>query len=91
MRHACLRCNVACGFHAGTPSLLRRTCAEAVAAGVRIGAQVSYPDRDGFGRRFMEIETADLIAGVLFQIGALTAIARSVGGTVDYVKPHGAL
>ncbi|MFZ2510222.1 MAG: 5-oxoprolinase subunit PxpA [Gordonia sp. (in: high G+C Gram-positive bacteria)] len=83
--------NVACGFHAGTPALLRQTCEQAVAAGVRIGAQVSYPDRDGFGRRFMEIETSDLIANVLFQIGALTAIARSVGGTVDYVKPHGAL
>ncbi|UQE74647.1 MULTISPECIES: LamB/YcsF family protein [unclassified Gordonia (in: high G+C Gram-positive bacteria)] len=83
--------NVACGFHAGTPSLLRRTCAEAVAAGVRIGAQVSYPDRDGFGRRFMEIEPDDLVADVLFQIGALSEIARSVGGTVDYVKPHGAL
>lgn len=83
--------NVACGFHAGTPTLLRRTCAAAVDAGVRIGAQVSYPDRDGFGRRFMEIETEDLIADVLFQIGALVSIASSVGGTVDYVKPHGAL
>lgn len=83
--------NVACGFHAGTPVQLRRTCGLAVAAGVRIGAQVSYPDRDGFGRRFMEMEPDDLIADVLFQIGALTSIARSVGGTVDYVKPHGAL
>ncbi len=83
--------NVACGFHAGTPTLLRSTCAAAVAAGVRIGAQVSYPDRDGFGRRFMAIEPDDLIADVIFQIGALTAIAQSVGGTVDYVKPHGAL
>ncbi|GAA3951007.1 5-oxoprolinase subunit PxpA [Gordonia caeni] len=83
--------NVACGFHAGTPLLLRRTCEQAVAAGVRIGAQVSYPDREGFGRRFMEVEPDDLIADVLFQIGALSAIARSVGGTVDYVKPHGAL
>lgn len=83
--------NVACGFHAGTPTILRRTCEEAVAAGVRIGAQVSYPDRDGFGRRFMDVDPDDLIADVLFQIGALTSIARSVGGSVDYVKPHGAL
>lgn len=83
--------NVACGFHAGTPIELRRTCELAVASDVRIGAQVSYPDWDGFGRRFMEIESDQLIADVLFQIGALTAIARSVGGTVDYVKPHGAL
>ena len=83
--------NVACGFHAGTPIELRRTCELAVAADVRIGAQVSYPDWDGFGRRFMDIDPDQLIADVLFQIGALTAIARSVGGTVDYVKPHGAL
>ncbi|MCK0438615.1 LamB/YcsF family protein [Gordonia alkaliphila] len=83
--------NVACGFHAGTPIELRRTCELAVAADVRIGAQVSYPDWDGFGRRFMDIDSDQLIADVLFQIGALTAIARSVGGTVDYVKPHGAL
>ncbi|GAA4744717.1 5-oxoprolinase subunit PxpA [Gordonia alkaliphila] len=83
--------NVACGFHAGTPIELRRTCELAVAADVRIGAQVSYPDWDGFGRRFMDIDSDQLMADVLFQIGALTAIARSVGGTVDYVKPHGAL
>ncbi|MFT3716800.1 MAG: 5-oxoprolinase subunit PxpA [Gordonia sp. (in: high G+C Gram-positive bacteria)] len=83
--------NVACGFHAGTPTLMRTTCAQAVAAGVRIGAQVSYPDRENFGRTFMEMRTDDLIADVLFQIGALGAIARSVGGSVDYVKPHGAL
>lgn len=83
--------NVACGFHAGTPIELRRTCELAVASDVRIGAQVSYPDWDGFGRRFMDIDSDQLIADVLFQIGALTAIARSVGGTVDYVKPHGAL
>ena len=83
--------NVACGFHAGTPTILRVTCEQAVEAGVRICAQVSYQDREGFGRRFMEVPTDDLIADVLFQIGALSAIARSVGGTVDYVKPHGAL
>ncbi|AZZ79768.1 LamB/YcsF family protein [Gordonia alkanivorans] len=83
--------NVACGFHAGTPADLLATCRAAVAAGVRIGAQVSYPDRAGFGRRFMEMSTPDLIADLVYQIGALDALARSVGGTVTYVKPHGAL
>ena len=83
--------NVACGFHAGDPGTLRATCEAAVAAGVVIGAQVSYPDLAGFGRRFMDIAAADLTAGVLYQIGALDGLARSVGGKVAYVKPHGAL
>lgn len=83
--------NVACGFHAGDPAGLRRTCAAAVAAGVRIGAQVSYPDRVGFGRRFVDAAPDDLTADVIYQIGALDGIARSVGGRVEYVKPHGAL
>lgn len=83
--------NIACGFHAGTPTILRDTCAMAVDSGVRIGAQVSYPDRSGFGRRFMDVTSEDLIADVLYQVGALRALAESVGGTVEYVKPHGAL
>ncbi|WP_168700157.1 LamB/YcsF family protein [Gordonia paraffinivorans] len=83
--------NVACGFHAGTPAELLATCRAAVEKGVRIGAQVSYPDRAGFGRRFMEMTSHDLIADLVYQIGALEAIAKSVGGTVSYVKPHGAL
>ncbi len=83
--------NVACGYHAGDPAGLRRTCTDAVAAGVRIGAQVSYPDRVGFGRRFVDVTADDLTADVIYQIGALDGIARSVGGRVEYVKPHGAL
>lgn len=83
--------NVACGFHAGDPSTLRATCARAVDRGVRIGAQVGYADLRGFGRRFIEVPPADLTADVIYQIGALQAIARSVGGEVSYVKPHGAL
>ncbi|MEC4614989.1 LamB/YcsF family protein [Tsukamurella tyrosinosolvens] len=83
--------NVACGFHAGDPTTLRQTCAAAVAAGVAIGAQVGYADLRGFGRRSMDVPAADLTADVIYQIGALQAVARSVGGTVDYVKPHGAL
>ncbi len=83
--------NVACGFHAGTPRVLATTCAAAAANGVRIGAQVSYPDRSGFGRRFIDIAYDDLVADVVYQIGALTALARTAGSDVTYVKPHGAL
>ncbi len=83
--------NVACGFHAGDPTTLRETCSAAVERGVAIGAQVGYADLRGFGRRPLDVPAADLTADVIYQIGALQAIARSVGGTVDYVKPHGAL
>jgi 5-oxoprolinase (ATP-hydrolysing) subunit A len=83
--------NIACGFHAGDPATLRETCRQAVDAGVVIGAQVSYPDLVGFGRRFLDMTPADLSAAVIYQIGALDGLARSVGGRVRYVKPHGAL
>jgi UPF0271 protein len=83
--------NVACGFHAGDPSTLRATCAAAAAHGVTIGAQVSYPDLVGFGRRFMDISAGELRDAVLYQLGALDAFAQVAGREVDYVKPHGAL
>jgi 5-oxoprolinase (ATP-hydrolysing) subunit A len=83
--------NIACGFHAGDPATLRETCRQAVDAGVVIGAQVSYPDLVGFGRRFLDMAPTDLTAAVIYQIGALDGLARSVGGRVRYVKPHGAL
>jgi len=83
--------NVACGFHAGDPATLVSTCRAAAAAGVTIGAQVSYPDLMGFGRRFIDIDPDDLVAAVIYQIGALRGIAHAVGTTVSYVKPHGAL
>jgi 5-oxoprolinase (ATP-hydrolysing) subunit A len=83
--------NVACGFHAGDPATLLSTCRQAVAAGVTIGAQVGYPDLMGFGRRFLDMSPADLTAAVVYQIGALDGLARTVGGRVRYVKPHGAL
>ena len=83
--------NVACGFHAGDPLTLRRTCAVATARGVRIGAQVGYRDLAGFGRRFIDVAQDDLAADVLYQLGALDAFARVAGGRVRYVKPHGAL
>lgn len=83
--------NVACGFHAGDPVTMRRVCEGAAAAGVRIGAQVSYRDLAGFGRRSMDVPAADLAAEVAYQIGALEIFARAAGSAVSYVKPHGAL
>jgi 5-oxoprolinase (ATP-hydrolysing) subunit A len=83
--------NIACGFHAGDPLTIRRACAAAVACGVAIGAQVSYHDLAGFGRREMTVPAEELTAEVLYQIAALDGIARAEGGRVSYVKPHGAL
>lgn len=83
--------NVACGFHAGDPAGLVRVCRSAAGRGVRIGAQVSYRDLAGFGRRFIDVAADDLIADVVYQIGALQAIAHASGSFVSYVKPHGAL
>ena len=83
--------NVACGFHAGDPAGLARTCRAAATRGVRIGAQVSYRDLAGFGRRYIDMAPEDLTADVMYQIGALQALAIAAGSTVSYVKPHGAL
>jgi 5-oxoprolinase (ATP-hydrolysing) subunit A len=83
--------NVACGFHAGDPAHLLATCREAAQREVRIGAQVSYRDLAGFGRRFIDVTPDDLTADVIYQIGALQGLARAAGSTVSYVKPHGAL
>jgi UPF0271 protein len=83
--------NVACGFHAGDPSTLRRTCAAAHARGVKIGAKVSYPDLMGFGRRFIDIDPSELRDVVLYQLGALDGFAQVAGTGIKYVKPHGAL
>jgi UPF0271 protein len=78
--------NVACGFHAGDPSTMRRVCARAIELGVRIGAQVSYRDLAGFGRRRIDVPPDELADELRYQIGALSAF-----GPVAYVKPHGAL
>lgn len=83
--------NVACGFHAGDPSIMRRVCELAAARGVRIGAQVSYRDLAGFGRRAMDVPAGELADEVAYQIGALEVFARAAGSRVSYVKPHGAL
>jgi UPF0271 protein len=83
--------NVACGFHAGDPPTLRRSCELAAARGVAVGAQVSYRDLAGFGRRFIDVAPDDLRDDVLYQLGALDAFARAAGTRVSYLKPHGAM
>lgn len=83
--------NVACGFHAGDPSIMRRVCEQAAERGVRIGAQVSYRDLAGFGRRSMDVPPGELADEIAYQIGALEVFARAAGSRVSYVKPHGAL
>ena len=83
--------NIACGYHAGDPSIMRVMCARAAERGVSIGAHVAYPDLVGFGRRHMDLSHDELADGVLYQIGALQAFAHAAGSSVSYVKPHGAL
>ena len=83
--------NVACGFHAGDPAIMRDTVRLALARGVSIGAHPSYPDLQGFGRRVMQMSARDLEATLLYQVGALQAMAAAEGGRVTHVKPHGAL
>lgn len=83
--------NVACGFHAGDPSVLRAACSQAVQRNVAIGAQVSFPDLLGFGRRHLAMSPNELRDAVLYQLGALDAFAQVGGSQIAYVKPHGAL
>jgi 5-oxoprolinase (ATP-hydrolysing) subunit A len=83
--------NVACGFHAGDPTTLRRTCTAAAERGVVVGAQVGYRDLAGFGRRFLDVSPHELADDVVYQIGALAGMCLVSGTTVQYVKPHGAL
>ena len=83
--------NIACGFHAGDPRTILDTCRAAADSAVRIGAQVGYRDLAGFGRRFIDMDVADLTADVLYQMGALDGLAQAAGSAIAYVKPHGAL
>jgi UPF0271 protein len=83
--------NIACGFHAGDPLVMRHTVRTALAAGVSLGAHPAYPDLQGFGRRAMKMAPAELEAMVIYQIGALAGMAAAEGGRVTHVKPHGAL
>lgn len=83
--------NIACGFHAGDPQVLRRTVALAARCGAGIGAHVSFPDLAGFGRREMNCTPAEVENDVLYQIGAIGAFCRAAGAELRHVKPHGAL
>ena len=83
--------NIACGFHAGDPLVMRTTVRSALAAGVGLGAHPAYPDLQGFGRRPMKMAAAELEAAVIYQVGALAGMAAAEGGRLTHVKPHGAL
>ncbi len=83
--------NVACGFHAGDPAGILQTLKAAAGRGVVVGAHVAYPDLVGFGRRNMDPTSPELVADVIYQIGALQGLAAAAGTRVAYVKPHGAL
>ncbi|MEV5767053.1 5-oxoprolinase subunit PxpA [Micromonospora sp. NPDC052213] len=83
--------NVACGFHAGDASTMRRVCEAATGRGVAVGAQVGYRDLAGFGRRHIAYAFAELRDEVTYQLGALDAFCRVFGSRVRYLKPHGAL
>ncbi len=83
--------NIACGFHAGDPLVMRRTLRLAKARGVEVGAHVAYPDLQGFGRRRMDMAPDELEAAIIYQIGALAGLAKAEEMTLVHVKPHGAL
>ena len=83
--------NVACGFHAGDAAGILSTLKAAKARNVVVGAHVAYRDLAGFGRRNMDVASSDLVADVIYQIGALQGLAQAAGTSVKYVKPHGAL
>ncbi|MBS0455024.1 MAG: 5-oxoprolinase subunit PxpA [Proteobacteria bacterium] len=83
--------NIACGFHAGDPLIMERTVRTASQRGIDVGAHVGFPDRQGFGRRQMQVETQELCAMVIYQLGALAGIARAVGGRMTHMSFHGAL
>ncbi len=83
--------NVACGFHAGDPVVIRAAIRAAAAAGVAVGAHPGFPDLQGFGRRPMQIPHADLVAMLIYQIGAVAGLAEAEGVRLRHVKAHGAL
>ncbi|GIP26915.1 UPF0271 protein YcsF [Paenibacillus sp. J23TS9] len=83
--------NIACGFHAGDPSVMRKTVRLAVSKGIAVGAHPGLPDLAGFGRRRMDVSPEDVFDMVTYQIGALQAFVRQEGGNMRHVKAHGAL
>ncbi len=83
--------NVACGFHAGDPTVMRQTVEKAIKHNVAIGAHPGFPDLIGFGRRNMNVSASEVYDYVLYQIGALDGFVKAAGGEMHHVKPHGAL
>ncbi|KEK22545.1 5-oxoprolinase subunit PxpA [Bacillus gaemokensis] len=83
--------NIACGFHAGDPTVMRQTVEKALFHNVEMGAHPGFPDLIGFGRRFMRVSPEEVYDYVLYQIGALDGFIRAAGGSMHHVKPHGAL
>jgi UPF0271 protein len=83
--------NIACGFHAGDASTMRKTVELAIEKGLAIGAHPGYPDLQGFGRRAMALTPDEIFDAVLYQVSALKGICEASGGKMHHVKPHGAL
>lgn len=83
--------NIACGFHAGDPTVMARTVKMAAQKGVAVGAHPSYPDLQGFGRRKMDMTPDEIEALVLYQVGALAGFAHAYGANLTHVKAHGML
>ncbi|MGB3465699.1 MAG: 5-oxoprolinase subunit PxpA, partial [Cyclobacteriaceae bacterium] len=84
-------CNIACGFHAGDPLVIKNTVLKALSNHIGIGAHPSYPDLQGFGRRSMSLSGSELEAMIVYQVSALKGITETYGGALRHVKPHGAL
>ena len=83
--------NIACGFHGGDPTVMRKTVAAATQHGVAIGAHPSLPDLMGFGRRAMQVTPDEVYDLLIYQLGALAGFTRAAGVSLAHVKPHGAL
>ena len=83
--------NIACGFHGGDPTVMRKTVAAAKKHGVAVGAHPGLPDLVGFGRRAMQVTPDEVYDLLIYQIGALLGFARAAGVALKHVKPHGAL
>ncbi len=82
--------NIACGFHAGDPSVMKHTVRAALEKGVAIGAHPGYRDLEGFGRRFVQLAPEEAYDLVVYQVGALYGFVAAAGATMQHVKPHGA-
>lgn len=83
--------NVACGFHGGDPVVMHRTIKLAKQHGIPVGAHPSLPDREGFGRRHIDISASDLFDQLVYQIGALVGMLKAEGMALNHIKPHGYL